>query len=313
MLSVEVKRMLKYIIKKLIMMIPTLLGLTIIVFMILHLSPGDPVDLIVGPNATPEVYENIRGSLGLDKPLLVQYFKFLGNTLRGDLGRSILQQRPVLDIIIERFPVTLEVGLYSLLLSFIIAIPIGIIAAVKRNTAVDYLSMSAALVGISMPTFWFGLLLLYLFAYKLGWFPISGYGTWKHLILPIITVGLTDAASTARMARSSMLEVIRQDYIRTARAKGLKEKVVMNKHALKNAMIPIITLLGMRIGWIIGGSVTLELVFGRPGLGRLMVDAIFSRDYPVVQGSMLLLTASVMIGNIISDVLYAIVDPRIKY
>lgn len=305
--------MLKYIIKKLLMMIPVLLGLTVIVFLILHLSPGDPVHLIVGPNATPEVYENVRRSMGLDKPLITQYLSFLSNIIRGDLGKSILQQRPVLDIIMERFPITIGLGIRALLLSFVIAVPMGIIAAVNRNKAADYTAMSFALVGISMPTFWLGLLLLYFFAYRLGLFPISGYGSWKHLVLPVITMGLTDAAVIARMVRSSMLEVISQDYIRTARAKGLKEKIVINKHALKNALIPVITLLGMRMGWIIGGSVTMEIIFSIPGLGRVMVDAIFSRDYPVVQGSILILTASVMISNIIADILYAIVDPRIKY
>ena len=294
-------------------MIPILIGMTIIVFMILHLAPGDPVDLIVGPNVTPEVYENIRDKLGLNQPLLIQYFKFVGNLMKGDLGTSILQQRPVAEIIKERFPVTLELGVVSLLLSFAIAIPAGIIAAVKRNTWPDYVCMTGALVGMSMPTFWFGLLLLYFFAYKLRIFPISGYGTWKHLVLPAITMGLTDAAVTARMIRSSMLEVVRQDYIRTARSKGLHERVIINQHALKNALIPIITLLGLRIGWILGGSVILEIVFSRPGLGRLIVDAIFARDYPVVQGAMVVLTSSIILGNILADILYAVVDPRIKY
>ena len=305
--------MLKYTIKKLMLMIPVLFGLTIIIFMILHLAPGDPVDLIVGPNATPEVYENIRRSLGLDQPLLTQYYVFIRNLLKGDLGTSILQQRPVIDMLIQRLPVTLEVGLWALVVSFAIAIPIGILAAVHRNSKLDYAAMSFALVGISMPTFWFGLILLYIFAFRLGWFPVSGYGTWQHLILPVIAVGFTDAAVTARMVRSSMLEVIGQDYIRTARAKGLKEGKVINKHALKNALIPIITLLGMRIGWIVGGSVTLEIVFNRPGIGRLMVDAIFARDYPVVQGAMLALTAFILLGNLLADLLYAVADPRIKY
>jgi ABC-type dipeptide/oligopeptide/nickel transport system permease component len=305
--------MLKYIIKKLLLMIPVLLGLTIFIFFILHLAPGDPVDLIVGPNATPEVYENIRESLGLNRSLPTQYIIFLKNLLKGDLGRSILQNRPVSELILERFPVTFKLGMLSLLLSFIIAVPIGVIAAIKRNTYLDYVSMTGALIGISMPTFWFGLLLLYFFAYRLGWFPISGYGTIKHLILPVITVGLTDAAVTARMVRSSMLEVIGQDYVRTARAKGVHENIVIGKHALKNALIPVITLLGMRIGWIFGGSVILETVFSIPGIGRLMVDGIFSRDYPVVQGSILVLAVSVLAGNLLADILYAVVDPRIKY
>jgi peptide/nickel transport system permease protein len=226
---------------------------------------------------------------------------------------SILQRRPVADIIRERLPITLELGIASLLVSFLIAVPAGVIAAVRRKTAADYVNMTAALVGMSMPTFWFGLLLLYFFAYRWRLFPISGYGTWRHLVLPAFTMGLTDAAVTARMVRSSMLEVIRQDYVRTARSKGLSERVVINQHALKNALIPIITLLGLRVGWILGGSVILELVFSRPGLGRLMIDAILSRDYPIVQGSMLVLTLCIILANIAADVLYAVVDPRIKY
>ncbi|NLN40554.1 MAG: ABC transporter permease [Clostridiales bacterium] len=305
--------MTQYIIKKLLLMIPLLIGLTLIVFLILHLAPGDPVDLMVGPNVTPEVYENVRNKLGLDKPLYVQYFTFLKNVLRGDLGTSILKNVPVKDLIAERFPITLKLGVLSLLVSFAIAIPIGIQAAKYRNTPVDYLSMTFALVGISIPTFGFGLTLLYIFAYKLRWFPVSGHDTLLHLVLPVFTVGLTDAAVTARMVRSSMLEVMGEDYIRTARSKGLSEKVVMNKHALKNALISVITLLGMRMGWILGGSAILETVFSIPGLGRLMVDGIFSRDYPVVQGSMLVLGVSVLVGNLIADILYALVDPRIKY
>lgn len=294
-------------------MIPILLGATIVVFLMLHLAPGDPVHLIVGPNVKPEVYDQIYQSLGLDQPKIVQYFKFLGNIGRGDLGNSILQRRPVLEIIWQRLPVTLELSIAALLISFAIAIPAGVLAAVKRNTLTDYTCMTGALIGMSMPTFWFGLLLLYFFAYKGGFFPVSGYGTWKHLVLPAFTMGLTDAAVTARMARSSMLEVVRQDYIRTARSKGLAEKVVIYQHALKNALIPIITLLGLRIGWIMGGSVILEKVFARPGLGSLMVDAIFARDYPIVQGSLLVLTVFIIFGNLLADVLYAVVDPRIKY
>ena len=306
-------KLLKYIIKKLILTIPILIGASIIVFMLIHIAPGDPVHLIVGPNVTPEVYQNIVERLGLNDPLPVQYFRFISNAVRGDLGMSILQRRPVLDIISEKLYITLELGIASLLVSFAIAIPAGVIAAVKRKTAADYVSMTAALVGMSMPTFWFGLLLLYFFAYRWRLFPISGYGTWQHLILPAFTMGLTDAAITARMVRSSMLEVIRQDYVRTARSKGLSERVVISQHALKNAMIPIITLLGLRVGWIMGGSVILELVYSRPGLGRLMIDAILSRDYPIVQGSMLVLTLCIILANVAADVLYAVVDPRIKY
>jgi len=279
----------------------------------IHLAPGDPVHLIVGPNVTPEVYENIVERLGLNDPLPLQYFRYISNVVRGDLGMSILQRRPVLDIIKERLPITLELGFASLFISFAIAVPAGVLAAVKRKTFVDYASMTGALVGMSMPTFWVGLLLLYFFAYRWRLFPISGYGTWQHLVLPAFTLGLANAAITARMVRSSLLEVIRQDYIRTARSKGLAESVVINQHALKNALIPIITLLGLRVGWIMGGSVISELVFSRPGLGRLMIEAILSRDYPIVQGSMMALTACIILANILADILYAVVDPRIKY
>lgn len=305
--------MIKYIIKKLILMIPVLIGLTVLIFLILHLSPGNPVDMIVGPNAPPEVYARVERDLGLDKPLLTQYLIFIRNAVKGDLGTSILQKRPVVEIIKQRFPVTLELGFWGLILSFIIAVPTGIVAAINRDKNVDYISMAIALLGISVPSFFLGLMLLYFFAFRMNMFPISGYGTWRHLVLPVITIGLTDAAVTARMVRSSMLEVLSQDYVRTARAKGILENKVIYKHALKNALIPIITLLGMRIGWIMGGSVILEMVFNRQGLGRLMVDAIFSRDYPVVQGSMLVLTTAVLLGNLLADILYAIVDPRIKY
>lgn len=294
-------------------MIPVLIGLTVLIFLILHLSPGNPVDMIVGPNAPPEVYARVERDLGLDKPLLTQYLIFIRNAVKGDLGTSILQKRPVIEMIKQRFPVTLELGFWGLILSFIIAVPTGIVAAINRDKNVDYISMAIALLGISVPSFFLGLMLLYFFAFRMNMFPISGYGTWRHLVLPVITIGLTDAAVTARMVRSSMLEVLSQDYVRTARAKGILENKVIYKHALKNALIPIITLLGMRIGWIMGGSVILEMVFNRQGLGRLMVDAIFSRDYPVVQGSMLVLTTAVLLGNLLADILYAIVDPRIKY
>lgn len=296
-------------------MIPVIIGMTIIIFLILHLTPGDPIDLIIGPNPniTPEVYENIKRKYGLDKPLIVQYFSFIRNVLKGDLGTSILQQRPVSELIWERFPITLETSFWGLLLSYFIAIPLGVSAAVNRNTSIDYICMTGAMFGMSLPTFWFGLLLLYCFAYKIKLFPVSGYGEWRHLVLPVMSIGLTDAAVTARMVRSSMLEVLGQDYIRTAKSKGLSQKVIVYRHALKNAMIPIITLLGMRIGLIMGGSLMLEIVFSRPGLGRLLVDSILARDYPVVQGSMIVLTTSIILGNLLADLLYAVVDPSIKF
>ncbi|NLM61717.1 MAG: ABC transporter permease [Clostridiales bacterium] len=294
-------------------MIPVIIAMTLIVFMIFYFAPGDPVSRIAGPNVSPEVYESIRQKYGLDQPFIVQYYRFVKSVVQGDLGISILQDRPVIEMIRERLPVTLEIGLLGFLITFLIAIPAGVMAAVKKNTIVDYLCMSGSLLGIAIPTFWFGMLLLYFFAYKLRWFPISGAGTIKHLILPSFAIGLTNAAITARMVRSSMLEVLKQDFVRTARSKGLYEKTVVYSHALKNAMIPIISLMGLRLGWIIGGSVALEIIFSIPGIGRLMVDSILARDYPVVQGAMIVLTSSIILANILADILYSVVDPRIRY
>ncbi|MGI6706769.1 MAG: ABC transporter permease [Clostridia bacterium] len=305
--------MLKYVVKRVLLMIPVLIVMTLIVFSIFYFAPGDPVSRIAGPNAPPEVYERIKQKYGLDQPFIVQYFRFAESVVEGDLGISILQDRPVIEMIKERLPVTFQIGLLGFLLTFVIAIPAGVMAAVKKNTAVDYLCMSGSLLGIAIPTFWLGMLLLYVFAYKLRWFPISGDGTFKQLILPSFAIGLTNAAVTARMVRSSMLEVLQQDYVRTARSKGLFEKIVIYRHALKNALIPVITLMGLRLGWILGGSVALEIIFSIPGLGRLMVDSILSRDFPVVQGAMIVLTSSIILANILADILYAIVDPRIRY
>lgn len=305
--------MLKYIVKRILLMIPVLIIMTLIVFSIFYFAPGDPVSRIAGPNATQEVYESIRQKYGLDQPFFVQYFRFAKSVVKGDLGISILQDRPVIEMIKERLPVTLQIGLLGFLITFVIAIPAGVIAAVKKNTTLDYMCMSGTLLGIAIPTFWLGMLLLYVFAYKLRWFPISGDGTVKQLVLPSFAIGLTNAAITARMVRSSMLEVLKQDYVRTARSKGLFEKKVIYGHALKNALIPIITLMGLRLGWILGGSVALEIIFSIPGIGRLMVDSILSRDFPVVQGAMLVLTSSIILANILADILYAVVDPRIRY
>jgi len=305
--------MLKYALKRIVLMIPVLIVMSIIVFSIFYFAPGDPVSRIAGPNATPEVYESIKQKYGLDQPFAVQYLRFVKSVAEGDLGISILQQRPVIEMIRERLPVTLQMGLLGFLITFIIAIPVGVIAAVKKNTIIDYLSMSGILLGMALPTFWFGMLLLYVFAYKLRWFPISGDGTIRQLILPSLAIGLTNAAVTARMVRANMLEVLKQDYVRTARSKGLLEKIIIYKHALKNAMIPTITIMGLRLGWIIGGSVTLEIIFSIPGLGRLMVDSILARDYPVVQGAMIVLTSSIILANIFADILYGFIDPRIRY
>lgn len=294
-------------------MAPILLGSTLFIFVILRVAPGDPVDRIVGPNVTKEVYENIRINHGLDKSIAEQYVVFLKNLSKGDLGNSILQRRPAIQVVKERIGITLKIGSAALLLSFLLAIPIGIFAAIYPGKPLDYLLMTFSMIGISMPTFWFASLLLYFLSYRFRLFPISGYETWQHYILPVVALGMTDAATSARMVRSSMLEVLGLDYIRTARVKGVSEKTIIFVHALKNALQPIITLLGMKIGWLFGGSAIVEIVFSIPGIGLLLVDSIFARDYPVVQGTMLILVVFIMIGNLLADVIHAIVDPRITF
>lgn len=283
------------------------------VFLLMHLAPGDPALLIAGQNAPPEVYERIRRSLGLDRPLYEQYLLFLARVGRGDLGRSLLLGERVADLVGQALAVTLGLALAGLGLSYLIGVPVGIVSAVRSNSLVDQASMVGALVFVSVPPFWLGLILMYVFGLRLGWFPISGHGSLAHDVLPAVTLGLGGAALVARMTRSAMLEVIRQDFVRTARSKGLAERVVVYKHALRNAVIPIISLLGLRLGWTVGGAVTLEMVFSRPGMGRLLVNSILSRDYPVVQGVLLILAFSVMLGNLFADIFYAVADPRIKY
>ena len=303
--------MLKYTLKKLLGIIPVLFVTSLIVFSIFYFGPGDPVSRIAGPNVTTEVYQNIMETYGLDQQFLVLYGNFIMSVIQGDLGVSILQQRPVIEMIAERAAVTLQIGLIGFAITFLISIPIGVLAAIKKNTIVDYASMTGILFGQALPTFWLGMMLLYFFAYKLRWFPISGEGTWRTLVLPSVAIGLTNAAATARMVRSNMLEVLNQDYIRTAKGKGRSERVIIYRHALKNALIPIITIMGLRLGWILGGSVALEIIFSIPGLGRLMVDSILARDFPVVMGSMIVLTGAIVLANVVSDILYAVVDPRI--
>ncbi|MDI6823561.1 MAG: ABC transporter permease [Bacillota bacterium] len=303
----------QYLLRRLILLLPVLVGVTLVVFLLMHLAPGDPALLIAGQNAPPEVYERIRRSLGLDRPLYEQYLLFLARVGRGDLGRSLLLGERVADLVGQALAVTLGLALAGLGLSYLIGVPVGIVSAVRSNSLVDQASMVGALVFVSVPPFWLGLILMYVFGLRLGWFPISGHGSLAHDVLPAVTLGLGGAALVARMTRSAMLEVIRQDFVRTARSKGLAERVVVYKHALRNAVIPIISLLGLRLGWTVGGAVTLEMVFSRPGMGRLLVNSILSRDYPVVQGVLLILAFSVMLGNLFADIFYAVADPRIKY
>lgn len=305
--------MISYLIRRLLLAIPVLLVTALLVFSALHLSGADPVMMLVPPIAPQETRDAIRAKLGLDKPLPVQFVVYMSNILRGDFGRSILSRRLVSELILEKLPVTVELGVASLALAYLLSIPLGTIAALKRNSFLDWSSMILALIGVSMAGFWLGLLLIYAFAVHLRWFPPTGHGTIRHLVLPALALGLPRVGRIARITRSSLLEVIEEDYIRTARAKGLAERAVVFRHALRNALIPIISLLGLDLGYIVGGSVVIENVFARPGIGDMMLRAIYSRDFPVLQGSMFILALAIILSNITADCLYSFVDPRIRH
>ena len=305
--------MIAYLIKRFLLAIPVLLLTALLVFSALHLAGGDPVMLLVPPIAPQETRDAVRAKLGLDQPLPVQFVKYMSHVLQGDLGRSILSRRQVSELILEKLPVTAELGVAAFALAYLMSIPLGAIAALNRNSFLDWSSMILALIGVSMAGFWLGLILIYAFAVHVRWFPPTGHGTIKHLVLPALALGLPRVGRIARITRSSLLEIIDQDYIRTARAKGLRERAVVLRHALRNALIPILSLMGLDLGYIIGGSVVIEHVFARPGIGDMMLRAIYSRDFPVLQGSMFVLAMAIILGNIIADVAYVIVDPRIRH
>ena len=304
--------MLKYLIKRLLLAIPVLLVTAMLVFSALHLAGGDPVNLIAGPTAPKETRDAIRVRLGLDKPLPVQFAIYMGNILKGDLGNSIFTRREVSEMIVEKLPITAELGLAAFTLAYILAIPIGIIAALNRNKFVDWFSMILALIGVSMPGFWLGMILIYTFSLKFRLLPPIGYGDFSSLIMPALALGLPRVGRIARITRSSVLEVIGLDYIRTAQAKGLAESVVVLKHALRNAALPIISLIGLDLGYIIGGSVVIESVFARTGIGDMMLRAIYNRDFPVLQGGIFVLATAIILSNIFADIAYMVVDPRIR-
>jgi ABC-type dipeptide/oligopeptide/nickel transport system permease component len=304
--------MLKYFIKRSLMAIPVLLVTALLVFSALHLAGGDPVNLLAGPTAPKETRDAIRKKLGLDKPLPVQFGIYLANLARGDLGNSIKNRREVSEMIVQKLPITAELGVAAFTLAYVLAIPIGIIAALNRNKFIDWSSMIVALIGVSMPGFWLGLILIYTFSLKYRLLPPIGYGDYKTLIMPTLALGLPRVGRIARITRSSLLEVIGQDYIRTARAKGLAEWIVVIKHALRNAILPIISLMGLDLGYIIGGSVVIESVFARSGIGDMMLRAIYSRDFPVLQGAMFVLALAIILSNIVADMAYMAVDPRIR-
>jgi len=300
-----------YLVRRLWQSVLVLFGVSVVVFLILHLT-GDPAALLLPPDATAEDIARFRKSMGFDDPVAVQYVRFLKGALRGDFGESLRHGEPAMGLVVERMPATFELAGAALLLALCLAIPAGIISAVKRNTLVDYVSTVVALLGQAMPTFWLGIMLILVFSVRLSWLPSSGRGDLQHLILPAITLGLFTTARITRLTRSGMLEVLGQDYIRTARAKGVSEPPVVWKHALKNASIPIVTIVGIELGTLLGGSVITETIFAWPGVGRLSVQAIFNRDYPVVQAAVFLLASTFVIVNLLVDVVYTYLDPRIR-
>ena len=305
--------MLKYIVRRVLLLIPVMLGVSFIVFSMMHFTPGDPVTTMLGETATQESIEQLREELGLNDPFIVQYFNYVKNiVVHQDLGRSYVTKRPVLGEIINRYPNTLKLAMLGLVVSVVIGVPLGIISATKQYSIFDNMAMFFALIGVSMPIFWQGILLIILFSVVLGWLPSSGFATWQQMILPSLTLGTGSAAIVARMTRSSMLEVYRQDYIRTARAKGLKEFTVITRHALRNTLIPVVTIVGLQFGFLLGGAVVTETIYSIPGVGRLMVDAIRQRDMMIVQGGVLTIAFTFSVINLFVDVLYAYLDPRIR-
>jgi peptide/nickel transport system permease protein len=311
----------RFVLRRLIATFPVLFLVTAGVFALLHLTPGDPIDAMMAESVDATVKATLRRELGLDQPIHVQYVAWMGRLLQGDLGRSIRNREPVVENVSRRIRPSLQLALFALVISLLVAFPVGILSAARRNTPIDGAGTMFALFGICMPNFLIALLLIFFFGVTLRWLPISGYtdpfeeplNGLRSLTLPAITLGLALAAVIARTLRSSLLEALAEDYIRTARAKGLAEGVVLRRHALKNSLIPVVTLLGLQLGTLIGGAVITEYVFALPGVGRLVVDAVFARDYPMVQGVVLLIAVGFILSNLVVDVVYGWLDPRIRY
>ena len=302
--------MLTFVLRRLLLAVPVLLGVIFVVMLTLELIPGDAVALMLGEHATRDAVAQLRDFLGLDKPLPVRYVQYLGRLARGDLGRSMQQNRPVLDELGETWPATLELTLAALLIAAAVGVPAGVVSAVWPNSLFDAVARLASLFGLAMPVFWTGLVLIVVFSLWLSWLPVGGTGSPAHLVLPAVTLALPSIAMIARMTRSSVLDVLREDYIRTARAKGVRERGVVLKHALRNAFIPIVTLIGLQAGQLLGGAVLTETVFAWPGLGRLMVKAIFARDYVLLQGAVLVFALAFVVVNLLVDLSYGALDPR---
>jgi peptide/nickel transport system permease protein len=304
--------MLIFIVRRLLLTVPVLLGVLFVVMLTMDLIPGDPVQLMLGDAATKETVARFREHLGLDRPLVVRYVRYLGHVVTGDLGRSIQQNRPVVDELGDAWPATLQLTVAALLLAAVVGVATGIVSAIWPNSLFDALSRLSSLFGLSMPVFWTGLVLIVVFAFWLPLLPVGGVGSPLHLVLPAVTLALPSIAMIARMTRSSVLEVLREDYVRTARAKGVGERLVVAKHALRNAAIPILTLVGLQAGQLMGGAVLTETVFAWPGLGRLMVKAIFARDYILLQGAVLIFAMAFVVINLIVDLSYGMLDPRVS-
>lgn len=304
--------MAKFILRRLLLAVPVVFGISVITFLLLYFLPADPARMYAGPNATVETVNRIRHQMGLDQPVWVQYERYLARAVQGDFGYSYRLQMPVSQAIASRFPYTLELTLAGIFVELLIGLVSGVAAAVKRNSWVDNLSMLVALLGVAAPPFWLGLMFLYLFAYKWSLFPLGGAGGLSHLILPAITAGLGGAAWYARMARSSTIDIMHADYVRTAKAKGLPGWIVLGKHVLRNALNPIITMAGMDIPWFVSGVVLVEIVYGWPGIGRLAVDAVQTDDIPLVMGTVIFTALLVVVSSILIDVAQALLDPRVR-
>ncbi|WP_425058966.1 Glutathione transport system permease protein GsiC [Sporomusa carbonis] len=304
--------MLIYIARRLAAMVPILLVVSVVIFMFLHMIPGDPARIVAGPEASAQDVENTRAMLGLDRPIYEQYWRFLSGAVQGDLGRSFRTREPVMDMIADRIMPTLELSFVSMVWAIVAGMFFGVVAATKRGKWQDQLTMFGATTGISMPSFWLGLMLIELFAVQLGWLPSGGNDSIEHYILPAITLGSQVAAIIARFTRSSLLETLGEDYVRTARAKGAKEMRVIWLHALRNALLPVVTMTGLQFGFLLGGSVVVEAVFSWPGMGNMLITSVSMRDYPVIQAEMLLFAIQFMLINLLVDVLYAVLNPQIR-
>jgi peptide/nickel transport system permease protein len=308
----EFLAMLTYVIKRIAISIPVLIGITALLFVMLNVIPGDPVALLMKEHASPDVIARVRAQMHLDDPLITRYFRFLFAAVQGDLGTSIKLNRSVTTLIMNAFPNTLLLAACAAVVSWMIGIPAGIISAVRRDTMVDHFFMGFSLLGVSMPIFWSALLMQYIFAVQLKWLPVSGFYGYQYVIMPALVLGWSSAGVIARLTRSSLLEVMRHDYIRTARAKGLHETLVITRHALKNSLIPVVTIMAIQVASLLSGAVITEAIFGIPGVGRISVNAIQARDMPLLQGSVLFATVLVILGNLLADILYSVLDPRIR-